>query len=130
MGAHEAALSWPRCDSVQRAPETTAALLLGSLCGCATFFRLGSGSGFKGFTRVSPGSLASPRSEIRHHCLVVEEADAVHGHGHAVAPRAGQHGLVLHRAAGLDDELDAELGGDVHVVREGEERVRGERHAR
>ena len=74
-------------------------------------------------TRVSPGSLASPRSEIRHRCLVVEEADAVHGHGHAVAPRAGQHGLVLHRAAGLHDELDAELGGDVHVVREGEERV-------
>ena len=109
---------------MQRAPETTAALLVWL---CATFFRIGFGFGFYTardlLTRVSPGSLASPRSEIRHHCLVVEEADAVHGHGHAVAPRAGQHGLVLHRAAGLDDVLDAELGGDVHVVREGEERV-------
>ena len=124
MVTDEAASPWPRCDSVRSAPEPTVALLVWL---CYTFFRIGFGFGFY---ESLPGSLASPRSEIRHHCLVVEEADAVHGHGHAVAPRAGQHGLVLHRAAGLDDELDAELGGDVHVVREGEERVRGERHAR
>ena len=75
-----------------------------------------------GFYESSSGILSKPPAN-QTPLLVVEEADAVHGHGHAVAPRAGQHRLVLHRPAGLDDVLDAELGGDVHVVREGEERV-------
>ena len=86
------------------------------------FFSHRPGFGFGFYTSLS-GILSKPPAPFRHHCLVVEEADAVHGHGHAVAPRAGQHGLVLDRAAGLDDVLDAKLGGDVHVVREGEERV-------
>ena len=116
MGAHEAALSWPRCDSVQRAPETTAAQRAALLWRCHFFSQLAHGF------YESSGILSNPPAN-QTPLLVVEEADAVHGHGHAVAPRAGQHRLVLHRAAGLDDVLDAELGGDVHVVREGEERV-------
>ena len=117
VGAHEAASLWPLCDSVRCAPETTAALRAALLWRCHFFSH---------FTarvlRDSSGILSKPPAN-QTPLLVVEEADAVHGHGHAVAPRAGQHRLVLHRAARLDDVLDAELGGDVHVVREGEERV-------
>ena len=104
-------------DSVQCAPETTAALRAALFVAVPLFFVL-----LHGFYESSSGILSKPPAN-QTPLLVVEEADAVHGHGHAVAPRAGQHRLVLHRPAGLDDVLDAELGGDVHVVREGEERV-------
>mmetsp|Transcript_12883 Transcript_12883/g.40882 ORF Transcript_12883/g.40882 Transcript_12883/m.40882 type:complete len:313 (+) Transcript_12883:267-1205(+) len=56
----------------------------------------------------------------------MEEADAGHGHGDAVLVAGGDDVVVLHGAAGLGDVLDAEGGGDVDVVAEGEEGVRGE----
>ena len=60
---------------------------------------------------------------------VVEEPQLVVRHDHAVVLRGARHFVVLHGAARLRDKGDAELGGVVDRVAEGEEGVRGERDA-
>mmetsp|Transcript_17965 Transcript_17965/g.24704 ORF Transcript_17965/g.24704 Transcript_17965/m.24704 type:complete len:577 (-) Transcript_17965:277-2007(-) len=60
---------------------------------------------------------------------VVEEADVRERHGHPVLVAGGDDARVRHRAPGLGDEFDANLGGVIDGVAEGEERVRTQGHA-
>src|SRR5262245_13135619 len=65
------------------------------------------------------------RTRIARRPSVTEMAHAGQDHRHAVRVGRGDHFRIAHRAARLDDRLDAELRGDVDAVAEREECIGG-----
>src|SRR5690606_21768432 len=79
-----------------------------------------------------PRSVTSVRrqaSDVRPTLLMPKMPHPGKYHGDAVFVGGGDHLVVAHRAAGLDDAADAHLGGVVDAVPEGEEGVGGHHRA-